>query len=207
MQQYQSTPDYYRDYIEHGWVKDQAAKVHKYLKRWRNKAGKWVYEYKNDLEVKRARGGLPATGITRDIRSQKKNGYPINFKMDFSYGKPISRYVDSSGSRVNAGIGAGRKRAVKKGHTIKGYSGNLRDRGYSRAEGKYTKLVDKKGNLIEKVYGNSSSYSDRSRENKTMAEALKKRSSITKGINAGRQRVRKKKPKNLSQKGFSSSRN
>ena len=32
--------------IEHGWLKDQAAKVHKYLKRWKNKAGKWVYQYK-----------------------------------------------------------------------------------------------------------------------------------------------------------------
>lgn len=31
--------------IEHGWVKDAAAKVHKYLKRWKNKAGKWVYQY------------------------------------------------------------------------------------------------------------------------------------------------------------------
>lgn len=46
MQQYQSTPDFYREYIEHGWLKDQAAKVHKYIKRWKNEAGKWVYQYK-----------------------------------------------------------------------------------------------------------------------------------------------------------------
>lgn len=46
MQQYQSTPDFYREYIEHGLLKDQAAKVHKYIKRWKNEAGKWVYQYK-----------------------------------------------------------------------------------------------------------------------------------------------------------------
>ena len=46
MIQYQSTPDYYRDIIQHGWLKDQAAKVHKYIKRWKNDAGKWVYQYK-----------------------------------------------------------------------------------------------------------------------------------------------------------------
>lgn len=46
MQTYQSTPDYYRDYIQHGWLKDQAAKMHKYIKRWKNEAGKWVYQYK-----------------------------------------------------------------------------------------------------------------------------------------------------------------
>ena len=46
MQTYQSTPDYYRDYIQHGWLKDQAAKVHKYISRWRGKNGKWYYEGK-----------------------------------------------------------------------------------------------------------------------------------------------------------------
>lgn len=46
MQQYQSTPDFYREYIEHGWAKDAAAKAHKYIKRWKNKAGEWVYQYK-----------------------------------------------------------------------------------------------------------------------------------------------------------------
>lgn len=58
---YQQTPDFYNEYIshsavwegrsryrngedelEHGWVKDAAAKAHKYIRRWRNKAGKWI---------------------------------------------------------------------------------------------------------------------------------------------------------------------
>ena len=41
--------------IEHGWLKDQAANVHKYIKRWKNAAGKWVYQYKQDVEKKKAR--------------------------------------------------------------------------------------------------------------------------------------------------------
>lgn len=43
---YTPTPDYYNEYIQHGWVKDQAAKVHKYIKRWRGKDGRWQYQYK-----------------------------------------------------------------------------------------------------------------------------------------------------------------
>ena len=31
--------------LEHGWLKDQAAKVHKYIKRWKTKAGRWAYLY------------------------------------------------------------------------------------------------------------------------------------------------------------------
>ena len=33
-------------YLEHGWLKDQAAKVHKYIERHRGKNGKWIYKYK-----------------------------------------------------------------------------------------------------------------------------------------------------------------
>lgn len=41
--------------IEHGWLKDQASKAHKYINRWRNSAGKWVYQYKKDKAEKEAR--------------------------------------------------------------------------------------------------------------------------------------------------------
>ena len=41
--------------IEHGWLRDQAASVHKYVKRWRNAAGKWVYQYKQNVADKQAR--------------------------------------------------------------------------------------------------------------------------------------------------------
>lgn len=41
--------------IEHGWLKDQAAKAHKYISRWKNAAGKWVYQYKKDKAEKDAR--------------------------------------------------------------------------------------------------------------------------------------------------------
>lgn len=33
-------------FIQHGWVKDQAAKVHKYIERHRGKNGRWIYKYK-----------------------------------------------------------------------------------------------------------------------------------------------------------------
>ena len=33
--------------IEHGWAKDASTKVHKYIDRWRGKAGKWYYKYKS----------------------------------------------------------------------------------------------------------------------------------------------------------------
>lgn len=74
---YQSTPDYYRDYIEHGWLRDQAAKAHKYIKRWRNKAGKWVYQYANDRrgnKIKKLRDKWGATPdvVTYDIRSDNR---------------------------------------------------------------------------------------------------------------------------------------
>lgn len=38
--------------LEHGWLKDQAAKVHKYIRRWRGKNGKWYYEYKEKAKSK-----------------------------------------------------------------------------------------------------------------------------------------------------------
>lgn len=42
MQTYQSTPDYYRDYIEHGWFSNKA---HKYIEKFKNAKGEWVYRY------------------------------------------------------------------------------------------------------------------------------------------------------------------
>ena len=47
------------DELEHGWLKDQAAKVHKYIKRWKTKAGRWAYLYaKNKEKVKKAKKDL-----------------------------------------------------------------------------------------------------------------------------------------------------
>lgn len=78
MQIYQSTPDYYRDYIEHGWLKDQAAKVHKYIERHRGKNGKWVYVYrkaKNLYERGKRQVGLK-TGKYSNYNEDYINTYP-----------------------------------------------------------------------------------------------------------------------------------
>lgn len=74
MQAYQSTPDYYRDFIEHGWIKNQAAKAHKYIERWKNEAGFWRYRYQSkrlESQAKKARGPLSAETITKDARNGK----------------------------------------------------------------------------------------------------------------------------------------
>lgn len=74
MQTYQSTPDYYRDFIEHGWLKDQAAKTHKYIERWKNEAGFWRYRYASkrlESKAKKARGPMSAETVTQDIRNGK----------------------------------------------------------------------------------------------------------------------------------------
>lgn len=132
MQTYQSTPDYYRDYIEHGWLKDQAAKVHKYIKRWRNDAGKWVYKYATDARTKINRwntanrefgfGNTPVYEWKAD-KPKKKNADMITT----NYGKKALHKHDSGradyrSGRVGStesGIDAGR---IRSGRYIKGFS-------------------------------------------------------------------------------------
>ena len=80
MQTYQSTPDYYRDYIQHGWLKDQAAKVHKYISRWRGKNGKWYYSYKSKAQelgtkINRKLSGADADQISLNYGKEPIYGY------------------------------------------------------------------------------------------------------------------------------------
>jgi len=146
---YQQTPDYYRDYIEHGWLKDQAAKVHKYIKRWRNKAGKWVYQYKNELQDAKTRRNrknarLNPYDVSFDINGKNYGAGPkggiIAARSDdgriksYSYYSRIAARARSTDQRKNA-IRAGRQRAAAKGYNIKGYGGNLSSRGYSGSKG------------------------------------------------------------------------
>jgi len=63
---YTQTPDYYSDYIEHGWLKDQAAKVHKYIERWRGKNGKWYYRYATQV-------GNKAKKIGKNLKYKAKS--------------------------------------------------------------------------------------------------------------------------------------
>lgn len=127
MTQYQATPDYYRDYIEHGWLKNQAAKVHKYISRWRGKNGKWVYKYKENINKK--------------YKIQRKNRVLAKHdKLSYGYNKGTLPYY--SGFERRKQIEQARKNAkrafIKKGT---GYSGsssrhkNLTSRGYSGSQG------------------------------------------------------------------------
>ena len=194
MQTYQSTPDYYRDYIEHGWLKDQAAKVHKYIKRWRNEAGKWVYQYKNELQDAKTRRNrkkmkLMPEDVSFDINGKRygagPNGGVIAFRSDDGRRKSYDIQAKkeararSTNQRKNA-IYAGRRRAAAKGHNVKGYSGNLSSRGYANSQTDFNKMV-KDGRSIKNTNSGGQS----------MRKALDERSS---------------KRKNLSSRGYSGSR-
>lgn len=110
-------------FIEHGWLKDQAAKVHKYIKRWRNKAGKWVYQYKKsdgrsthlDLDERENDKGYPSSRSQADIKYGSRNS-----KYGWSYWAPVKGLSDHGNSNsyskngINRGIAAGRKRAKKR---------------------------------------------------------------------------------------------
>lgn len=81
--------------IEHGWVKDAAAKVHKYLKRWKNKAGKWVYQYKKP----KSKGTMKSTEYSRallnyNLADNADAAYFINKKRKDDYGIYSVRQID-----------------------------------------------------------------------------------------------------------------
>lgn len=117
---YTSTPDYYRDVIQHGWLKDQAAKAHKYIKRWKNKAGKWVYQYKEKI-------GKPESHTSyanwNDQRAWRAEGlYGNQEHRTAARGAYLHRYRDIQRAKNKAKIKA------------QG-GGNIRDRGYSSSQG------------------------------------------------------------------------
>lgn len=162
MTQYQATPDYYRDYIEHGWLKDQAAKVHKYIERWRGKNGKWYYRYKSKAQELGAKANRTMRRVDPAQISLNNGKEPIH-GYAYDNGKATSRtgtygnfqnskkkdVVPASGHtkglKTNSGIAAGRKRtaaqrfsAVKgaKNKRTRGKTGsNLTSRGYSGSQG------------------------------------------------------------------------
>ena len=136
MIQYQSTPDYYRDYIEHGLVQ----RAHKYIDKYM-KNGKWIYRYKSKAQelgakVKRTINGIdPETPTKYGLTLGDDNGRRSSSggRVNTTYQNPKDRQA-----RLTAGIKAGRKRttaqrfsAVKGAKNKKGK--NLSQRGYSRA--------------------------------------------------------------------------
>ena len=132
---YQSTPDYYRDVIQHGWLKDTANKAHKYIERWKGKNGKWYYRYKNRaqgaiLKTRRKILGLDPEDITNagafgKIDPKIKNHITIstldgkvirsfnksNYDNRRDYGRADSRSGSAGAGKIGNGITAGRKRS------------------------------------------------------------------------------------------------
>lgn len=161
MIQYQSTPDFYRDYIEHGWLKDQAAKVHKYISRWRGKNGKWYYSYKSKAQEQIAK-------LRRNIGED---------------GRLISRAGDIH--RTKDGIYTSEDRRNKSGYqysnhkTSQGYTHSRADFGdigsrvvkTTKVSSKISRKPKKKGNLTSRGYSNSKSSSN----NKATAKKIARR--------------------------------
>lgn len=65
-------------YIEHGWLKDQVAKAHKYIERWRGKNGKWYYRYKSKAQELGAKTKRTMKGYQSDEVSDFRKGYIFN---------------------------------------------------------------------------------------------------------------------------------
>ena len=167
MIQYTPTPDYYNEYIQHGWLKDQAAKAHKYIERWRGKNGKWYYRYKSKIQnafTKFNRNRLLKNWQSAyqdpGDRPRKRNAdeittnYGRKMLMRWDNGKPKSYWQkENSGNPIfnQKTLNAARKRAgvkVKK-------SKNLRAKGYSssRTGGKGVSAFSK-----VQGYNNSNKY-------------------------------------------------
>lgn len=135
MQTYQSTPDYYRDYIEHGWLKDQAAKVHKYIKRWRNKAGKWVYQYKKPESHVTLEGKMETKWLTNP-----GDNY-MGAHENWARGAKNKRWKDVENARHNAKVKAKKTSAMKGDSRYKGPGTNLSSRGYANSQTDFNKMV------------------------------------------------------------------
>lgn len=114
MQQYQSTPDYYRDYIEHGWLSDTAKKAHKYIDKYLSKAGNWVYVYKTKADAaidnyrrERQKKNWREKGVYKSYKKRKakvaqarQNAYEANSRNPkVAYGR---RKTQASQARQNA---------------------------------------------------------------------------------------------------------
>lgn len=95
----EKTLEEYGATIQHGWLKDQAAKIHKYIKRWKGPNGKWYYQYAvntakkagNNLKLKaldlRTKFNRRIRGMSPDQISMKNGTFTFARKDD---GKALS---------------------------------------------------------------------------------------------------------------------
>lgn len=147
---YQQTPDFYNEYIshsavwegrsryrngedelEHGWVKDAAAKAHKYIDRWRGKNGKWYYRYKSKAQELGARVNRKRLGLKPDQIWNSKDPTYGDFDNPVRYdkGKANSRSGQTGSRKITTTkVSSKVSRKPKK-------KGNLTSRGYSGSKG------------------------------------------------------------------------
>lgn len=158
---YQQTPDFYNEYIshsavwegrsryrngedelEHGWVKDAAAKAHKYIDRWRGKNGKWYYRYKSKAQELGAK-------IDRKIKGIKADEISDNTYNDYTTGK---RRIIGKTSRYVIGKDSGKagSRSVGLSSNRPGFKGNI-----TRVDSSVFRKPKKKGNLTSRGYSGS----------------------------------------------------
>ena len=135
--------------IQHGWLKNAAAKAHKYIERWKGKNGKWYYKYKSKALESVTKFANKTVGIN-DPRSVVNNKKPVEYWFPLlgssrgrnvvwtDNGKANSRR-GQTGSRVKQGTVAGRKR-VKKAATTKKFNQQMNKKAFPTTNGGwYTK--------------------------------------------------------------------
>ena len=161
---YTQTPDYYDEYLQHGWLKDQAAKVHKYIERWRGKNGKWYYRYAvNKAKQLGGKAKLKAIDLktkfnrTRNFGGSKDTIFYEAREDDIASGKRKSS-IGASPARVTYNYGK------KQGHVdngrvssytkMEGATGNGIEAGRERVANK--KKAQKQKN-IQKIYNDQQS--------------------------------------------------
>lgn len=131
MQTYQSTPDFYRDYLEH--------RSHKYIDKYKNKFGNWIYRYKTSKRAQqvsdaRREAGVEADVHTADILKDKKEGWT---KLGVA-------------TTVNSGVNQ-RAHFSGKAKSYGRDSGSIGSK-YVKRENKYTKRADNTKKKIQTAY-------------------------------------------------------
>lgn len=192
MRNYQATPDYYREYIEHGWLKDQAAKTHKYIKKYVNKAGNTIYVYArkaqtainrklnrvNPDQISLNYGKEPVFGYSHDNgKATSRTGHLGNLQ-DWrgKYHTYTSFNGKTKGIKVNSGIAAGRRRTkywnkTKTNLSSKGYSNSNSPKG-SWTVGKSKFNTYDAPDSIEKVFDSSGYYRRKGRNDAQVARGI-----------------------------------
>lgn len=146
--------------IEHGWLKDQASKVHKYISRKKNELGKWIYTYKQEKAEKDARKAKKQwneKGRKKVYKKRKSQIRQARVNADRAYRTDSEKQYKVRQKQVKA--------ARKNAHDIN--TEKKKQQHYSAFESYYAR----KGNILE---GKKTAYDKRTRA-KRMSGAYNRR--------------------------------